>query len=783
MLLGSRTAAPVPKFRFPSKGGIAIEAEVNKTGPGYCVVVHVPEETLKDVDGPMLLHWGVYRSTVKQWLHPKSMVPPGSAKDEVTGAMRSPMMRQGDGRFRLEFNIPGDMAPVTLACTACKALPGDTAGKVAYTQLLSGLHCAIPIAMAPGKPGPLGATVERGDNGKSRVHFAVVSRTAATMALVLIRDKSAQGAENTCLEVALDAVVNKTGNVWHVELADLDLTNLHYGWRADGDQSWEGGGRFHPAKVMMDPYSRRIAELTLPEAACLLPGGPHKAWLGSLEWQPVVHQEEEAAPAVPLEAMVAREVDVVDFTAVPSVPAEHQGKLLGIIDRLPELQALGVNALVLAPICAQLPGMGPFGRAALNYFSPDPALATTNTAAGAQTELKQVVTALHAAGIEVIVQFEFCFTVEGTDEDPKAMSFRGIDSAVYYRPNGVLNCGQVVVRNLIQDALRHWAIQYQLDGFGLLNAETLCQDSNSIVLDSPPLVEALALDPVLRHMKLLAYVGNDSLLPRSGERGFPHWGVLMQVNADFSRIATSYMAGAKDQASAVATAMTGSPNLFAARLDAGLPGCLATGRRPAFGMNSLAPLPGGKTLTRLAAEAVHPSIAGGSLRGHPAFMTEILPAARALLVMQIMATGTPIVAFGESEDASLVRFAGQLLKLRAKHADTLSPPEFATPRSVQWHGAHCDAQPDWDGTNYDHAGQVIAVSLGDVNTPGIYIALNPHNYEVDIHLPAKSPKHPWGLCVDTSLSGTMACQTTPQALINPGNYIVKPFSAVVMVAT
>jgi pullulanase/glycogen debranching enzyme len=77
--------------------------------------------------------------------------------------------------------------------------------------------------------------------------------------------------------------------------------------------------------------------------------------------------------------------------------------------------------------------MGPFGRAALNYFSPNPSLASDNSARGAQAELKRVVTALHGAGIEVIVQFEFCFTVEGTDEDPRAMSFRGIDSAVYYR--------------------------------------------------------------------------------------------------------------------------------------------------------------------------------------------------------------------------------------------------------------------------------------------------------------------------------------------------------------
>ena len=128
------------------------------------------------------------------------------------------------------------------------------------------------------------------------------------------------------------------------------------------------------------------------------------------------------------------------------------------------------------------------------------------------------------------------------------------------RESGVLNTGQVIVRHLLRDALRHWAREYCLDGFAVLNAETMCQgkpdplarvfrerhwrdtsddadalpfrapsDSNSRVLDSAPLIEIISTDPVLRCLKLLAYVGDNTLLPRNGERGFPHWGVWLQA--------------------------------------------------------------------------------------------------------------------------------------------------------------------------------------------------------------------------------------------------------------
>ena len=315
---------------------------------------------------------------------------------------------------------------------------------------------------------------------------------------------------------------------------------------------------------------------------------------------------------------------------------------------------------------------------------------------------------------------EFCLTAEvAGGPGGRLQSMAGLDGDMYVRggggprARGVLNAGQPVVRNLVRSALRHWVGEYSVDGFVLVHAENLAQDTHGAVLDSPPLLEDLAADPVLRGTKLVAACGDWALLPRNGERGVPHYGVLGLWNARFARDSLLVLrdnAGAAGCAalggkhsngsqllrccpampvmqgagahtyptpthtrppgghlSALATRLMGSPDLMAARWDEGLPGGLAAGRRPGFSINALCP-PGGAPLLALA---------GGDSdleRG------EVV--ARSLLLALAVALGTPALNGSVIQRAGLRRFAASVLQLRRKYRHLLAPPLLDSPRDI-----------------------------------------------------------------------------------------------------
>eukprot|EP00879_Flechtneria_rotunda_P028680 GHRR01030888.1.p1 GENE.GHRR01030888.1~~GHRR01030888.1.p1 ORF type:complete len:365 (+),score=131.21 GHRR01030888.1:548-1642(+) len=297
-----------------------------------------------------------------------------------------------------------------------------------------------------------------------------------------------------------------------------------------------------------------------------------------------------------------------------SVRSEHRNTYLGVIDRLADIKATGATAVLLGNVflSSNKPagaadgassngtsaGAGnPQVRRPLSFFAPDTRFAAGGNPGDAANQLKELVKAVHKEGIEVLLEAEFCLTSEaGGGIGGRLQSYAGLDGDMYLRggggpeATGVLNTGQPVVRQLLLDALRWWVTEYQVDGFCFVNAENLTQDPHGGVLDSPPIVEELASDPLLASCKLIAASANDSLLPRSGVRGFPHYGVLLEWNNHFGADMLGLL---RDNAggllSTFATRMTGSQDLFAARWDGGLPGGLAAGRRPAFGVNALEP--------------------------------------------------------------------------------------------------------------------------------------------------------------------------------------------------
>ena len=441
----------------------------------------------------------------------------------------------------------------------------------------------------------------------------------------------------------------------------------------------------------------------------------------------------------------------------PAVPEEHRGKLFGIIDAIDASPPAlfggggrgGITAVLLrgpASVAVPSPAAGaPF--APVSLLAPDPSLAVDGRRdlMAASRELREFVEALHARGIDAYASLEVCFTGESessggsggsggvpdgeegraaaaaaaaaTSSTPppssssssssssslpgRAFSLRGLDAATYYKPGTrVLDSGAPATRALAVEAARHLHLAFGFDGIQLSHAEATAADSAGAVLDSPPLPEALALDPILRsRVRLFASAADERLLPRSGVRGFPHWAVwgerTWRSARDISRL---MLEGDALAASGLATRAAGSPDLtspaWGARDGEGapVPGNLAAGRPRAAVLNAVvAPeLSGGGG----------DGGGGGGSSGLEAAVSRAVPPgaappgerdalAKALLVAGVMFRGTPLIP----EEAALLspppagaggagggvfvgaRFLESLLAVRSRHAAALAPRE------------------------------------------------------------------------------------------------------------
>lgn len=760
------------------------------------------------------LHWGVYRSDRSAWQHPEAVVPPQSYVDRQSGGMRSPMRRMPDG-YSLTLTIPQDMAPLTVAFVV--HVGGQGAGQ--YINPITGAHFSELVGMQAGEAHTLGVSLSThspspaAEAGGTAINFAVRSRGAERVSLIVVKPPGGDGGGWGVLEVALDPWVNRTGDTWHVALSALRNTDrLCYGWRVEGDTAWETGNRFKPDQVLLDPCAPVLAYLPLdnppplPLPTIPLKDGRSVAVLGSLSC--LSPQEREGGlggsgggEGLPLESLRLLELDVASFAQGQG--SVQEGSYLGVAARADHVRAVGANAVLLAPAYATGPGIGPMGRAGVSFMGPDPQLSSSPLdPAAAPREFRAMVEQLHQKGVEVIMQFDLTYTAEGTDDDPRTLSFRGLDHAMYYRANanGVLNCGQVVVREYIVDVMRHWAQQYGVDGFCFVNAENLAQDRDGLVMDAPPLADALAMDPALSHLKLIAAPSDEKLLPRGGARGFPHWGVWMQRNNAFTRTMHSLiLQGTLGLSSEVATRLAGSPDIFAAQWDTGMPGNLAAGRRPAHGINCVSTL-GMTPLKTMADECAWLLGEAGAQPSNAPLATVI---AKSLIMAAVLSQGVPLLTQDVADNVELARFTGVLIRLRKRLQPLLLPPLFDSPRDIRWHGAGEGSEPEWEGAPAAGADPLlpppppvftttyIAFSVWGPDGSALYWGINPHTSPIQVSLPEPEPGSCWWRVVDTSLEapedasleGGAPLQPSPTTPVGSGgSYVVAAKASILLVA-
>lgn len=413
----------------------------------------------------------------------------------------------------------------------------------------------------PGKPYPLGATME-----PSGVNFAIFSEHATKVIL----DFFYLGEKSPCMEVVLDPKINRTGNIWHVFLVGLSL-NMCYAYRMDGKYSPQEGQYFQEEKLLVDPYAKKVYSLKDEYNIPFLVGAIS---IPDFDWQGDVH------PNIPWQDVILYELHVRGYTKNSSSHVSFPGTYLGLIEKIPYLKSLGVNAVELLPIhefnenenihynpVTKKRLKNYWGYSTRFFFIPQSTYATFN----AIQDFKQFVRACHKENIEVILDVVFNHTCEG-DEKGSIVHFRGIDNSNYYiltsdqhhanysGCGNTVQCQHPIVQNFILDCLHYWYCEMHVDGFRFDLASILCRDEKGNLLSNPSLIKRIAQDPILKNCKLIAEPWDAGGAYQVGS--FPHYGRWAEWNGYYRDHVRSFIKGDCNVATDFAKCIVGSPSLY-----------------------------------------------------------------------------------------------------------------------------------------------------------------------------------------------------------------------------
>ena len=645
---------------------------------------------------------------------------------------------------------------------------------------------ASAFQIRPGRPLPFGVTPVPGG-----LNFAVHSQHATAVTLVLFR----QGTDEVLAELPFPAE-HRVGDVHAMTVLGVSADEVDYGYRVAGPFDPERGHRFDPGALLVDPYARRLVGRD--------EWGVHPNTHAATPWRsrpvaPDPHRAPDRAPDLAPADLVVYELHVRGFTRHPSSGVAHPGTFAGLVAKIPHLVELGVNCVELMPVFEFDEFQDSrfdadtgewrynyWGYNTVGFFAPKASYAAGDPVA----EFRDLVRALHAAGIRVVLDVVFNHTAEGDHRGP-TISFRGLDNARYYLlgPRGeyrdytgtgnTLNCNDPVVRGFVLDCLRYWVTEFGVDGFRFDLAAVLVRGPDGAPLANPPLVEALAEDPVLRDCLLIAEAWDAAGLYQVGS--FPDYRRFSEWNGRYRDALRRFLKGDPGAVGELATRFVGSPDLYPQR-------------GPLASVNFVTAHDGFTLADLVSYDERHNDANGeggrdGERVNHswncgvegptddPAVLALRARQVRNALVLLLTSRGIPMLLagdeFGRSQggnnnaychdgplswldwdlaerNADLVRFTGRVLAFRRAHP-VLRGTGHLTAEQVTWHGRQ-PSTPDWtDGS------RLLAVELRE-GPDRLYLAANAHWEPVRLELPAPPDGLAWHRFADTSLGADAASE-------------------------
>ena len=706
-----------------------------------------------------------------------------------------------------------------------------------------------------GRSLPLGATLL-----SDRVNFVLLCRHGTSVHLVLY----ALDRDEVLAEFPLDPRTHRTGDHWHIAVKGLPAA-FRYGWRVDGPRGV--GDRFNSNLILLDPaataisgdttWTRKDGErgTTIPRWLGLRRNAPRSSLGGlsspaRLERRSVFLRRpydwrEEVPPLVPLEDSIIYELHVRGFTIHPSSGVSRPGTFAGLTEKIPYLKKLGITAVELLPVhefdedncffTNPLTGEGLldfWGYNSIAFTAPKAAYAWSGHEHGQVTEFRDMVRAFHKAGIEVILDVVFNHTGEGNYRG-RTYSFRGLDNKVYYLLDAdgnylnfsgcgnTVNCNHPLVRDLILTCLRYWVAEMHVDGLRFDLASILGRDQDGKVMISPPIVETIAEDGVLRDTKLIAEPWDAGGLYQVGK--FPYGRRWSEWNARYRDDVRGFWRGDPGLAGALATRVAGSSDLYQ-----------ASGRLPIHSINFVTCHDGFTLRDLVSYDRKHNEANGEKNRDGldanlswncgvegPTSDPEIerlrRRQAKNILTTLLLSQGVPMLLAGDEflrtqggnnnawcqdnavswvdwslaeTNADFLRFTQMLIALRRRHPalrrraffkgmlkDSNQRPD------IVWHGV-TPGKPDFSATSRCLAFALDGTQTGREKDGDFYVACNAWQEPLRFTIPLAPNGRSWRRVIDTALASPQDIveQNDGPVLAARAAYHVAPHSMIVLIS-
>ena len=663
------------------------------------------------------------------------------------------------------------------------------------------LAVAAPVKSFPVSQGvahPLGATVY-----PEGVNFSLFSEEATGVELLLFDDHDDP---EPCQIIRLNPTLHKTFHFWHVFLEGLQ-PGMHYAYRVEGPYNPGEGRRFDRNKVLIDLYSKGNNKTLWKRGKACVPGDNLDSSIRCVVVDVEDYDWEGDRPiGRPMNETVIYELHVRGFTQSPSSRVQHPGTFAGVIDKIPYLQELGITAVELLPIfefddvevlrtVAGQTLRNYWGYSTMSYFAPHSSYCVHPQAGTHVREFRDMVKALHRAGIEVILDVVFNHTDEGNHQGP-TFCFKGFDNRIYYYLvsgdnqyyydytgcGNTFNCNHPIGEKFILDCLRYWVQEMHVDGFRFDEGSVLSRGEDGRPLEHPPVLWAIELDETLADTKVIAEAWDAAGLYQIGYFPGYRWA---EWNGRYRDDIRRFVKGDPGVVSTVASRLAGSADLYQFR-----------GHLPINSVNFITAHDGFTLYDLVSYNSKHNEANGENNQDgvndnlswncgvegdtddrwvQDLRHRQIKNFATLLLISQ----GVPMLVMGDEvgrsqqgnnnaycqdneiswfdwdlprKNADLLRFWQRLLA-RRRHFKELVRPRFFTGAinerglpDITWHGTQLNA-PGWQ----DPEARALAFTLaGFGRDPDIHVMMNMYWESLEFQLPSL-PGYGWYRSVDTAL--------------------------------